>query len=130
MNAKKLTFLLQIYSATDLRFIKSYLDDAHLFVIEHKNATQFTGLQGGYVHRWSHDQILVQSNVIFLATANMLHIAVVTIIIFLERTYHLCTGFSTLNVRHNLNSSHHWWTCKLHFMQSIYSTNRGMSYVM
>jgi hypothetical protein len=127
---QKAYFPIADFQAADLEFIRSYSNNAYLFTTEHKNATHFIGQQGGFVHRWSHDEILVQSNVLLLATANMLHIAVVTIIIFLERTYRLCTGFSMLNVRHNLNSSHHWWTCKLHFMQSIYSTNRGMSYVM
>jgi hypothetical protein len=59
-------FLLQISSATDLELIRSYL-----FKTAHKTATQFIGQQGGFVHIWSHDQILVQSNVLLLATANM-----------------------------------------------------------
>jgi hypothetical protein len=90
---QKVYFHIAYFSATDLEFIRSYLDNAHLFIIAHKNATNFIGQQSGFVHRWSHDQILVQSNVLLLATANMLHIGVVTLIIFLERTNLFCTGF-------------------------------------
>lgn len=125
---QKVYFHIAYFSATDLEPTGSYLGNAHLFIIAHKNATHFTGQQSGFVHRWSHDQILVQSNVLLLATANMLHIGVVIIIIFLERT--LWEHPTYLNVRHNLNSSHHWWTCKLHFMLCIYSTKRDVSFVV